>query len=293
MKIDGRLIATHIKNQLKLESEQLKNRGIVPHLAVILVGSDPASITYVDQKKKAAEEVGAKVTLYNLPTTTQLFEIKKLLFSLNTDQSVHGIIVQRPLYSLNITKDMADVLVVPSKDVDGFHPDSSFTPPIAQAVMKILQWIAQDVATNPMSPLKQNFAESFRTWIEKQRILIIGRGETAGAPIVATLAKSGIKVDVAHSTTKFMDALLRNSNIVISCVGKSNIVRHKDISSKTILIGVGLHTEKGRLSPDYEQDEVEPIAAYFTPVPGGIGPVNVACLFENLFKAASNSVAGK
>jgi methylenetetrahydrofolate dehydrogenase (NADP+)/methenyltetrahydrofolate cyclohydrolase len=288
MRIDGRLIATNIKDQLKIEVGRTKEKGVTPHLAVVLIGNDPASETYVTQKKKAAEEIGVIVTVYNLASSTQLFELKKLLFSLNSDPTVHGIIVQRPLSGMDITDDQVDLLVVPQKDVDGFHPESKFTPPVANAILKILNWVAVDVTSNPTSPLKQNFAEAFPTWLSKQRILVIGRGVTAGKPIADALKNQGAHVDIAYSTTKYMDALLRSAQIIISCVGKSNVVRHQDITQKSIVIGVGLHQERGRLATDYNQEEIEKVAAYFTPVPGGVGPVNVACLFENLLAAIHN-----
>lgn len=302
MKIDGKLIAQTIKDQLKIEILQLRQREIVPHLAVILVGDDPSSVVYVGQKKKVAQEIGAKLTLYNLPKTIDMLELQKLTLSLNTDPLVHGLIIQRPMPP-NFSAQQIDFMVKAEKDIDGFHPQTPFVPPVAGAVVKILQWVANDVATNPQSPLKQNFSETFPTWLSKQKILVIGRGVTAGKPIAAILIKNGAHVDIAHSQTKFMDALIRASNIIISCVGSPNIVRlssdsprngssivrQQDITPKSILIGVGLHTtEEGKLQTDYDQEKIASIAAYYTPVPGGVGPVNVACLFENLLKAVED-----
>jgi methylenetetrahydrofolate dehydrogenase (NADP+) / methenyltetrahydrofolate cyclohydrolase len=284
MKIDGRAIAQGIKDQLKLEVNQLIEKGVSPHLVVIIVGNDPASLTYITQKKRIGEEIGAKVSIYNLPTTTPLFELKKLTFSLNNDPSVHGIIVQRPT-GLEMTKEQQDTLIVPQKDIDGFHPQSPFTPPIALAVTKILQWILNDMRSNPSSPLKIEEQITFPAWLSKQRVLVIGRGETAGIPIAAAFQKMGVRTDIAYSTTKYMDALMRASNIIISCVGKPDIVRHEDISNKTIVIGVGLHQERTELTGDFNQEQIGNTAAYFTPTPGGIGPINVVCLFENLITA--------
>lgn len=288
MKIDGKLIAQSIKDQLKIEILQLRQREIIPHLAVILVGDDPSSVVYVGQKKKVAQEIGAKLTLYNLPKTIDMLELQKLTLSLNTDPLVHGLIIQRPMPP-NFSAQQIDFMVKAEKDIDGFHPQTPFVPPVAGAVVKILQWVANDVATNPQSPLKQNFSEAFPTWLSKQKILVIGRGVTAGKPIAAILIKNGAHVDIAHSQTKFMDALIRASNIIISCVGSPNIVRQQVISGKTILIGVGLHTtEEQKLQTDYDQEKIAEMVAYYTPVPGGVGPVNVACLFENLLKAVQD-----
>src|SRR3989344_5185837 len=144
MMIDGRLIASEIKLKLKKQIVSLKSKNITPHLAVILAGSDPSSHTYVRQKQKIGEEIGAKVTI-NQPT--QLNDLVKLVQSLNADPAVHGIIIQRPL-PFDIPKTQLDQLVTPKKDVDGFHPDSPFTPPIALAVLKILEWVFNQEASN-------------------------------------------------------------------------------------------------------------------------------------------------
>ena len=282
MKIDGRQIATLITDQLKIHVTRLK-KNINPHLAVILVGDDLSSIAYINQKKRIAAEIGAQITVYHLPATTQTGELRKLTFNLNLDLLVHGVIIQRPV-PLDISKDQLDSMVTPDKDVDGFHPQTQFTPPIAAAVLKILEWGSYDVCNNPESPLKQNFCETFPSWLQKQKILVIGRGETAGKPIAYTLTKMGVAFEVAHSKTTNLEELCLVANIIISCVGKRNILRHSMVSNKTILIGVGLHTENGKLKTDYDQEEIASKVAYYTPVPGGVGPVNVACLFENLLE---------
>lgn len=288
MKIDGSQIAGNIRDQLRIHISQLNEKKIHPHLAVILVGDDPSSIAYINQKKKAAEEIGARVTVYNLPGTTQLGQLQKLTFNLNADPGVHGIIIQRPL-PLPIEKEQLNTMVKREKDVDGFHHETPFTPPIAAAVLKILEWVSYDVCNNPESPLKQNFCETFPSWLKKQKILVIGRGETAGKPIAYTLGKMGVLCEVAHSQTKNLKDLCLRSDIIISCAGKSNIVRRHMTRDKTILIGVGLHTVEGKLRADYNQEEIEKAVAYYTPVPGGIGPVNVACLFDNLIQATVDS----
>ena len=144
MMIDGRLIASEIKLKLKKQIVSLKSKNITPHLAVILAGSDPSSHTYVRQKQKVGEEIGAKVTIHH---PSKLDKLVQLVQSLNTDPSVHGIIIQRPL-PFDIPKHQLDQLVIPAKDVDGFHPDSPFTPPIALAVIEILKFIFKNQTIN-------------------------------------------------------------------------------------------------------------------------------------------------
>ncbi len=308
MLIDGKIIASQIKSELKEKISSLKLKNIIPQLAVILVGNDPGSEAYVRQKEKVGEEIGAMVSVYRFAISESDKDtsgvarrdspdgggIKKelidLVNKLNADKSVHGIIIQRPV-PIDISKEELDLLVIPKKDVDGFHPDSSFTPPIASAVSKILEWVYKSAEDTPGESLRatpgvEEFSKDFINWLRKQKILVIGRGETAGKPIAETLQKMKIKITIAHSKTNNLEKLCLSSNIIISCVGRANIVRHDMVLPTTLLIGVGLHQENGKLATDYDQEDIANKVAYFTPVPGGVGPVNVACLFENLIIAS-------
>lgn len=279
MKIDGKQIASQIKEELKTKVVALRRKKILPHLAVILVGTDPNSIIYIRRKQKLGEEIGVKVTVYRKDARKEKEELISLVKKLNKDKTVHGIIIQRPV-PIAMDKEELDKIVTWEKDVDGFHPKSPFTPPVALAVIKLLEWVYAAANNNP---------NNFLPWLNKQKILIIGRGETAGKPIAKTFAKMKITFSVGHSQTNNLKELCLKSNIVISCVGKPNILRHTMINKKSTVIGVGLHTENGKLATDYNQEEIGAKAAYWTPIPGGVGPVNVACLFENLLKAAIKS----
>lgn len=317
MLIDGRQIAQELKFSLKLKVSRLIKNGINPHLAILYVGNDPGSFSYVNAKRRFGAEIGVKVIIYP-SQSDQIFasnnsklqreEILTLIRNLNTDKSVHGIIVQRPL-PIPIEKSELDLLVSPRKDVDGFHPQTQFNPPVALAVDKILKWVAHDLCTNPDSPLKHTPCDHYLNWLKKQKILVIGRGETAGKPIAKYLLKKDAQVTIAHSKTENLTELCLMSDIIISCVGKSSrnkvknrsilrstessrnngsvIVRRSMINNKTILVGVGLHSEDGILRADYDPAEIKDTAAYYTPVPGGVGPVNVACLMENVISAAT------
>ena len=257
MKIDGKLIASEIKERLKKDVICLRQKGILPHLIVVLIGNDPASLVYVNQKQKVAEEIGVKFSIFNFPASPagRQFsiakeELVKLVNRLNADKSAHGIIIQRPV-PIDIEKDELDQMVIPAKDVDGFHPQSPFYPPVALAVLKILSWVEKDCCNNP---------KPFYSWLKEKKILVIGRGETAGRPIAETLGKKGAAFTVANSQTTNLKDLCLNSDIIISCVGISNIVRlssdsphngspvvrHDMVKTSTILIGVGLHLENSR-----------------------------------------------
>jgi len=297
MKIDGKLIASQIKEDLKVQVEKLISNGISPQLAVIYVGDDPSSAAYIRQKEKVGTEIGVKVNVIKIQslkdTKLQKSEIIELLDKLNKDPDIHGIIIQRPV-PLTFSKEELDLMVIPEKDVDAFHPQTLVQPPIAEAVIKILEWvkneldsnvIARSEATKQSRPNIKN--DNIIEWLNKQIIVVIGRGDTAGKPIAETLIKSGVNITVAHSKTENIDKLCRNAGIIISCVGKPNVVRRDMVTDKSILIGVGLHQEEGKLKTDYNLEEMAEIVSYWTPVPGGVGPVNVACLFENLIVLTS------
>ena len=313
MLIDGREIASEIINTLKKKVINQKIKGQSPHLAVILVGNDLGSTAYVRAKKSLGKEVGIKVSIYphQIANNEKMIndlnhlsldkkQLVELVSRLNKDPSVHGIIIQRPL-PIDITKEELDLLVVPKKDVDGFHPQTRFDPPITKAVERILFWVYRN-ETNKLEHWSIGDLEHFYRWLCNKPILVIGRGETAGKPIAKYLLKKGAQVTIAHSKTENLTELCQMSNIIISCVGKRTIlrstegsrnngawiVRHQMITNKTVLIGVGLHSEDGKLNTDYNSEDIKNIVAYYTPVPGGVGPVNVACLMENVVSAASN-----
>lgn len=244
MKIEGKTIAENILHDL---AQKIKTLGVTPTLAVILIGDNPASVAYIKQKQKAADRIGAKVIL-----SSELSDVTKF----NDDPSVHGVIIQRPLPNKNIPE------VKLTKDVDGFEKNSPFTPPVVLAVQALLTSTGVDVA--------------------KKRMVVIGRGETAGKPI-AHYFKGAY---VVHSHTPNPKEIIRQGDIIVSCVGKKRVVAKDLVKSGAILIGVGIWRDsEGKLRGDYNEDEMKEIASYYTPTPGGVGPVNVACLMENLVKA--------
>lgn len=261
MKIDGKKIAQLILDDLKLRIQKL---NIVPHLAIILVGSDPASIAYVNQKKIKGEQIGAKITVINLESGIQNSELKEIIDKLNNDKSVHGVIVQQPLPpAINIEE--ITQTIDQKKDVDGFHIDSEFKSPIAAAVIEILK----DV------PLKS------------KNIVVVGKGETGGKLIIQGLERIGFNPIVIDSKTENPQMLTKNADIIISAVGKPNMITGAMIKKGVILISIGMHKEKdGKLHGDYNEEEIKSKASFYTPTPGGVGPVNVAMLLKNLVLSA-------
>lgn len=266
MKISGKEIANTIYTSLKQRIGELKKRNIIPCLAIILVGNDPASHAYVRQKKIKAEEIGAKTSIYSYPTSVSEKDLLKQLNDLNHLTSIHGIIVQQPLPShINIEK--ITQAIDPKKDIDGFHIQSKFEPPIAAAVLEILK----------NTPLKS------------KKIVIAGKGETGGKLIINQIKKMGIEPTVIDSKTKNPKSITKNADIIISAVGKPQVIKPDMIKRGVILISIGLHKGfDGKLHGDYKEEEIKDIVSFYTPTPGGVGPVNVAMLMKNLLVASGN-----
>lgn len=274
MRIDGKTLADNILTTLQGEAKGLSQP---PRLAVILVGDNPASLAYIKQKQNAAQKIGAKIIFNHQQTEISSLTLKKLVNQYNNDPSVDGLIIQRPLPA-----DMGEVTPIlnavnPKKDVDGFVPNSPFDVPVASAVGEILRNIhAQGKNKN-----------EFLSWLKQKKIVVVGRGETAGAPIASYFQKLECATSVIHSQTPNPEQLLKQADVIISCVGKSRVVTPEAIKPGAILISVGIWRDnEGKLHGDYEEEEIANIASFYTPTPGGVGPVNVACLMKNLIQAS-------
>lgn len=277
MKIDGKSIADGIFEDLKKKVERLKKKGVTPHLVIVLVGDDPASAAYVRQKELKTDEVGAAHTTFHLPVTTSMDKLLKLVKKLNNDPKIHGVIVQRPLPS-QIDPNAISLATNSEKDIDSFHPDSPFPMPLAAAVLMILAEVFCRI-----EPKEKNVEE----WLKSKTITVIGKGQTGGGPTIEMFKKMGIEPQVIDSKTKDTKSKMINADIIISTVGKSNIVKADTIKKGVVLISVGLHKgEDGKLHGDYDEEEIKDIASFYTPTPKGVGPVNVAMLVQNFITAA-------
>jgi methylenetetrahydrofolate dehydrogenase (NADP+)/methenyltetrahydrofolate cyclohydrolase len=284
MKIDGKQIANEIFENLKPRIDKLKEQGIIPHLAIILIDKDPASVAYVNQKEIKGKKIGAKISVKNLLSDTSEKKLLSTIEQFNNNNNVHGIIVQRPLPK-NIDSNAISLTVNPNKDVDGFHPNSKFRPPIALAVLKILKTIYPTPSRWPNGLLEGGF----QTWLSSQKIVIIGKGETGGRPIIQMLKDLNIKPLIIDTKTPNPPKITRSADIIISAVGKPDTLRPEMLKKNVILIGIGLHRgNDGKLHGDYDEEKIKNIASFYTPTPGGVGPINVAMLLENLVTAAEN-----
>lgn len=300
MKIDGKAIASEIFDELTEQVTALKHKGITPHLVVILVGTDPASTAYVRQKDLKAQMIGAKATIVKLESEIENQELIDSIKRLNEDETVHGIIIQRPLPD-HIDSEQVNQATDVSKDIDAFLPNSPFTMPLAAAVLEILQHVfihGVDLVGDPHRVPAANARTSdggnerqdpkFIQWLQSKNIVVVGKGETGGGPTIELLKKHSIKPSVIDSKTENPKALLKQADIIISTVGKPGIIKPEDLKKGVILVGVGMHRgDDGKLHGDYDEEEIKDIAAFYTPIPGGVGPVNVAMLLKNLIQAAT------
>jgi methylenetetrahydrofolate dehydrogenase (NADP+)/methenyltetrahydrofolate cyclohydrolase len=265
MKIDGQKIADEISVNLKSELDELKKRGIIPKLAIVLIGNDPISKTYVEQKEIKAKEIGIETITIELPDEISKEELKIKIDKLNNDTSFNGIIIQRPL-PVQIGSTFATEIVNKAKDVDGFRNDSPFDSPISLAVLEALKVVSKNL-----------------DFLKTKNIVIIGKGETGGKPIIETFKKMGVNFNIIDTKTENPKDLISNADILISTVGKANVVETNQLKKGVVLIGVGMYKdESGEFQADYNQEGIENITSFYTPVPGGIGPLTVIMLLENV-----------
>jgi methylenetetrahydrofolate dehydrogenase (NADP+) / methenyltetrahydrofolate cyclohydrolase len=308
VRIDGREIAEKLYIEFHDRVVVLKNKNVIPHLVVILVGENPASVAYVTLKQQKGEAIGAKVTLLKYPTDIKTDELARKIEELNDDKTVHGILIQRPLPE-HIDIEKLELLTNPEKDIDGFHPDSPYTLPLPLAVVKILEEVykfknnegvasAGDPHRAPGTTKVSEAVgwgkarqdpEKFQNWLRSQNIVVLGKGPTGGGPIIKLLGKLGVNPEIIDSKTDNPEELMKNADIIISSVGRENVIKPENIKKGVILIGVGiLRGEDRKLKGDYDIDKIKEIAGYYTPTPGGVGPVNVAMLLDNLLTAAEH-----
>ncbi len=299
MVIDGKLIAQGLYTKLKPTISSLKEKNIIPHLVIFLVGSDPASEKYVEQKYKKGHEVGITVTVVKLDESVSEEELLNKISLINNDPFVHGIIVQRPLPH-HIDGEKINTAVTSSKDVDGFRQDSPFTPPLAEAAIEILREVSLETEGTHETKGNASFGASgssgssdpFLEWLDSKKIVVIGKGETGGKPIIDLLRKISLTPEVIDSKTQNPKSEAQNADILISAVGKRYTVTKDMVKKGAILICVGMSRgEDGKLHGDYEEEEISQLALWYTPIPGGVGPVNVAALLKNVVLSAEKATS--
>jgi len=274
MIIDGKELARKTREKLKIECDNLKKEGILPKLAVIMVGDDKASQIYVKNKSKACQEIGIEFEEYFLGNDIKQEELIELIQKLNCDKSINGILLQSPIPKL-LDINEAFRIILPEKDVDGFNPIN---------VGKLCLNQETFVSCTPYGIMKM--FEEYDIDLTGKNVTILGRSNIVGKPLIQCCLNKNATVTVCHSKTKDLKEHTKNADIVISAIGKAKFVTADMIKDGAVVIDVGINrNENGKIVGDVDFENVSLKASYITPVPGGVGPMTIAMLMNNVIKA--------
>lgn len=272
--IDGKQISKDIKEELKAEVASLAAQGRKCCLAVIQVGNDPASSVYVGNKKKACAYVGIESLAYELPEETTEEELLTIIYKLNKDANVHGILCQLPLPK-HINEDHVIKAISPKKDVDGFHPQNVGALVIGE------KGFVSCTPAGIIQLLKRSNIE-----MDGKHCVVVGRSNIVGKPMSLLMLRENATVTICHSHTKNLKEICKEADILIVAIGKPQFIDKEYVKDGAVVIDVGIHRdENNKLCGDVKYDEVEPVASYITPVPGGVGPMTIAMLMHNCVEA--------
>lgn len=277
--ISGKDLAKEKRESMKKEVELLGQEGVQPGLAVVLVGEDPASQSYVKAKQKACEEIGIYSVLHKLEESVTEAELLTLIQSLNDDPRIHGILVQLPLPA-HITEKAVIESISPAKDVDGFHPIS---------VGKMMIGEETFLPCTPFGIVEMIKSQGIT--IEGKHVVVIGRSNIVGKPVGQLLLNENATVTYCHSRTKDMKSITKQADILVVAVGKANFIDASFIKEGSVVIDVGVNRlETGKLVGDVVYDEAKDVASFITPVPGGVGPMTITMLLFNTIQSAKKSL---
>lgn len=273
--LDGKETAKKTRENLKGKVAELKERNIKPKLAVIMVGDDNASKIYVRNKSKACEELGIDYEEINMGEDTTQEQLLDTIKKLNNRNDIHGILLQSPVpKGLDINE--AFRTIIPEKDVDGFNPINVGKLALGQETF---------VSCTPFGIIK--LLEEYNIPIEGKNAVIIGRSNIVGKPMLHCLLNKNATVTICHSKTKNLKEITRKADILIVAIGKTKFVTQDMVKPGAVVVDVGINrNEQGKVCGDVDFENVEKIASYITPVPGGVGPMTIAMLMTNVIKAA-------
>ena len=276
--IDGRMVAKKWKDYAAQRTQRLIEKGVTPHLAVILVGENAASQVYVRNKENACIHAGIRSTIIRLPEVCTQEELENEVLSLNEDESVHGILVQLPLpKGLDEARVLA--LIDPDKDVDGFHAMNSG---------RLMNGQPSFVPCTPLGVMK--LLEAYQIPTRGKHAVIIGRSNIVGKPMAMLLLAADATVTICHSKTANLAEITRQADILVAAVGKPNFVTGDMIKQGAAVVDVGINRVDDRLVGDVHAEQAEKVASYLTPVPGGVGQMTIAMLLSNTLDAAERYV---
>ena len=276
--LDGKTLAKKVRLDLKEEVTKLKANNIFPKLAVIMVGNDPSSKIYVRNKSKACNEIGIDYEEYLVDENIPMEDLLDLINNLNNDESIHGILLQSPIPKhLDINE--AFKSISPKKDVDGFNPVN---------VGKLCLGQETFVSCTPFGIMR--LLKEYNIEVEGKNAVVIGRSNIVGKPMVQCLLNKNATVTVCHSKTKNLPEFTRNADILICAIGKPKFVNKDMVKEGAVVIDVGINRDENGLCGDVDFENVKEKVAYITPVPGGVGPMTIAMLMNNIVKATKNEI---
>lgn len=280
--IDGKKLAKKIREELKIKCDELKQKGIYPKLAVIMVGNNPASKVYVRNKSNACADVGVEYVEYLLEENIEQEELIELIKKLNEDKTINGILLQSPIpMHLDINEAFKTITYI--KDVDGFSPAS---------VGKLC--IGEDtfISCTPYGVMKM--LEEYNIDLNGKHVVILGRSNIVGKPLIQCCLQKNATVTICHSKTQKLEEITKQADVLISAIGQPEFVKNDMIKDKAVVIDVGINRNKdGKLVGDVDFENVKENASYITPVPGGVGPMTIAMLMNNVIKAAEEQTKKK
>jgi len=278
--LDGKMISAELEEKLKLRVKALANKGIIPGLTVILVGEDPASQTYVSNKEKACARLDIRSNTIRMPEETTQQELENAILEANADPSVHGILVQLPLPN-HLDSDRALSLILPEKDVDGFHDIN---------VGRLARGLECTVACTPKGALYM--LKQAGISISGKEAVVVGRSNIVGKPMAMLLLQENATVTICHSRTVNLAEHTRRADILVAAIGKPRFITADMVKEGAVVVDVGINRVDGKLCGDVDFEPVAEKAAWITPVPGGVGKMTIAMLMDNTV-AAAEKVQGK
>ncbi len=272
--LDGKMMAAQLEDQLKSRVAALASRGFVPGLTVILVGEDPASQTYVSNKEKACQRLGIRSSTLRMPENTTQQQLEAAIQEANADPSVHGILVQLPL-PRHLDSDRALSLILPEKDVDGFHDINAG---------RLSRGLDCTVACTPKGALYM--LKQAGIPIAGKEAVVVGRSNIVGKPMALLLLQENATVTVCHSRTADLAAHTRRADILVAAIGKPRFITADMVKEGAVVVDVGINRVDGKLCGDVDFEAVAQKASWITPVPGGVGKMTIAMLMDNTVAAA-------
>ena len=270
--LDGKAVAKVLKEEIRVDIAQWKDKGVQPKLAVILVGDDPASVVYARSKQKVCEGIGMAFELFTMPANTPETEILERIDVLNKDQEVHGIMIELPLPK-GISKNTIMAAVRPDKDVDGVHP-----------INRGYILSGQDglFPATPLSCIELLLRSGVK--IAGKHVVLVGRGETVGKPLVFLILKHDATVTICHSKTPDLRSFTRQADILIAAVGRAKMIKKDMVKPGAIVVDAGINEVPGGICGDVDFEAVQEVASLISPVPGGVGSLTTALVMRNVLK---------